>query len=94
MSPARLQPWVESRHAFRQLSRGATLRTRAPVALVVGSLLRAVNEGDVLMSGTVTKRVVVKLAANLLIPFLTSSTGALLAVRTRPEVGRSAVSGR
>jgi len=57
-------------------------------------LLSAVNEGDVLVSGTVNKRVVVKLAANLLIPFLTSSTGALLAVRTRPEVGGSAVSGR
>jgi len=94
VSLARLQPWVESRQAFRQLSRGATLRTCAPVALVVGSLLSAVNEGDVLASGMVNKRVVVKLAANLLIPFLTSSTGALLAVRTRPEVGGSAVSGR
>ncbi len=81
MSLARLQPWAEPRHAFRQLSRGATLRTCAPVALVVGSLLSAVNEGDVLVSGIVTQRVVVKLVANLLIPFLTSSTGALLAVR-------------
>jgi len=94
VSLAPLQPWAEPRHAFRQLSRGATLRTCVPVALVVGSLLSAVNEGDVLVSGMVTQRVVVKLAANLLIPFLTSSTGALLAVRTRSEVGGSAVSGR
>lgn len=93
MSLARLQPWAEPRHAFRQLSRGATLRTCAPVALVVGSFLSAMNE-DVLVSGTVNKRVVVKLAADLLTPFLTSSTGALLAVRTRPQVGGSAVSGR
>jgi len=57
------------------------LRTCVPVAVVVGSLLSAVNEGDVLVSGMVTQRVVVKLVANLLIPFLTSSTGALLAVR-------------
>ena len=57
------------------------MRTCVPVAVVVGSLLSAVNEGDVLVSGMVTQRVVVKLAANLLIPFLTSSTGALLAVR-------------
>jgi len=78
---ARLQPWAEPRQAFRQLSRGATLRTCAPVALVVGSFLSAVNEGDVLVSGMVTQRVVVKLAADLLTPFLTSSTGALLAVR-------------
>jgi len=94
VSLAPLQPWAEPRHALRQLSRGATLRTCVPVALVVGSLLSAVNEGDVLVSGMVTQRVVVKLAANLLIPFLTSSTGALLAVRTRSEVGGSAVSGR
>ncbi len=57
------------------------MRTCVPVAVVVGSLLSAVNEGDVLVSGMVTQRVVVKLVANLLIPFLTSSTGALLAVR-------------
>jgi len=94
VSLAPLQPWAEPRHALRQLSRGATLRTCVPVALVVGSLLSAVNEGDVLVSGMVTQRVVVKLAANLLIPFLTSSTGALLGVRTRSEVGGSAVSGR
>ncbi len=81
MSLAPLQPWAEPRQALRQLSRGATLRTCVPVAVVVGSLLSAVNEGDVLVSGMVTQRVVVKLVANLLIPFLTSSTGALLAVR-------------
>jgi len=81
VSLAPLQPWAEPRQAFRQLSRGATLRTCVPVAVVVGSLLSAVNEGDVLVSGMVTQRVVVKLVANLLIPFLTSSTGALLAVR-------------
>ena len=86
MPLARLQPWAQPSDAFRQLSRGATLRTCAPVAVVVGSLLSAVNEGDVLVSGIVDKRVVVKLVANLLIPFLTSSTGALLAVRTRSLV--------
>lgn len=89
MPLARLQPWVEPRDAVRQLSRGATLWTCAPIAVVVGSLLSAVNEGDVLVSGMVDKRVVVKLVANMLIPFLTSSTGALFAVRTRSEAGGS-----
>ncbi len=94
MPLARLQPWAEPRQAFRQLSRGATLRCCSPVAIVVGSLLSAVNEGDVLMSGRVNTLVVVKLAANLLIPFLTSSTGALLAVRDRSGAGSSAGSNR
>jgi hypothetical protein len=91
---ARLQPWAEPRQAFRQLSRGATLRCCSPVAIIVGSLLSTVNEGDVLMSGRVNTLVVVKLAENLLIPFLTSSTGALLAVRDRSAAGSSAGSNR
>ena len=86
MPLARLQPWAEPSDAFRQLIRGATLRTCTPVAVVVGALLSAVNEGDVLVSGMVDEHVVVKLVANLLIPFLSSSTGALFALRTRSGV--------
>jgi len=40
-----------------------------------------VNQADVVLSGSVDERVAAKIAANLLIPFLTSSTGALLALR-------------
>ena len=39
------------------------------------------NQADVVLSGSADGRVTAKIAANLLIPFLTSSTGALLAVR-------------
>lgn len=80
----RLRPWSQPREAVHQLLRGATLRTCTPLALVVGTLLSAVNQGDVLLTGRGDGRVAVKVAANLLVPFLTSSTGALLAVR-RPQ---------
>lgn len=87
MTLPRLQPWSRLPEALGQLVRGATLRTCAPVALVVGMLLSVVNLGDVLLAGGADGRVAIKAAANLMIPFMTSSTGALLAVRTRPRVG-------
>jgi hypothetical protein len=77
----RLQPWATSRQAVSQLLHGATLRLCAPVALLVGTLLSLVNQADIVLAGDADGRVVAKVAANLLIPFLTSSTGALLAVR-------------
>lgn len=84
MSLPRLQPWSLPRQAVRQVLRGATLKTCIPVAVVVGSVLSVVNEGDIVASGMADGRVVVKVVVNLLIPFLSSSTGALLTLRTRP----------
>ncbi len=40
-----------------------------------------VNQGDIVVQGMAGVAAVVKAVANYLIPFLTSSTGALLAVR-------------
>jgi hypothetical protein len=63
-----------------------------PVALVVGTLLSLVNQADVVVAGAADGVVAAKVAANDAIPFLTSSVGALLAVRQRApdEVGTAA----
>ena len=90
----RLRPWTQPREACRQLACGATLRTCTPVALVVGSVLSVVNQGDVMLAGMADERVALKIMANLLIPFLTSSAGALLAVRARPQPARTGASRR
>ncbi len=84
MDVRRLQPWTRPREAVRQVLCGATLRTCAPVALIVGTVLSVVNQGDVLVKGMVDGLIVVKLAANV-IPYITSSTGALLTVRRPGE---------
>ncbi|MGI8612581.1 MAG: hypothetical protein ACR2KL_01325 [Nocardioidaceae bacterium] len=81
MPLSRVRPWSQPREAVQQLLRGATLPTCTPLALVVGTLLSAVNQGDALLAGRGDERVAVKVAVNFLVPFLTSSTGALLAVR-------------
>jgi hypothetical protein len=83
MAAARLRPWTRPHEAAWLLLCGATFRTCAPIALVVGTVLSLVNQGDVLVRGMADERVAWKIAANLLIPFLTSSLGALLAVRRR-----------
>lgn len=85
MLTTRLRPWDRPREAVALLMRGATLRTCAPIALVVGTLLSAVNQGDVLAMGMGGGRVAVKIAFNYLVPYLTSSCGALLAVRRRAD---------
>lgn len=76
-----LRPWSRTSDALRQLACGATARTCLPVALLVGTVLSLVNQADVVASGAAGAAVVPKIAANYVIPFLTSSTGALLAVR-------------
>lgn len=85
----RLEPWSRPREAVRLLLSGATARACLPVALLVGTVLSVVNQGDVIAQGAAGAVVVLKVLANYLIPFLTSSAGALLAVRERPVRSRS-----
>jgi hypothetical protein len=80
-----LRPWTRPHEALWQLLCGATFRTCAPIALVVGTVLSLVNQGDVLAMGMMSGRVALKIGFNYLIPFVTSSTGALLAVRYRSD---------
>ena len=85
----RLQPWTRPREAVRQVLSGATARMCLPVALVVGTLLSLVNQADVVVAGTADGVVAAKVAANYAIPFLTSSVGALLAVREQATHGHA-----
>ncbi len=80
-----VRPWTRPREALWQLLCGATFRTCAPIALVVGTVLSLVNQGDLLAMGFGSGWVALKIGFNYLIPYVTSSTGALLAVRHRPD---------
>jgi hypothetical protein len=70
---------------------GVTWRTSVPVALVVGTLLSAVNQGAVIAGGESTAGVWLRVAFNYAVPFVVSSAGFLAAGRVRP--GRSAATG-
>lgn len=61
--------------------RGQTRRPALPVALVVGTLLTVVNQLDVILSGTLSLQLAVRVAANYAIPYVVSSVGFLNAFR-------------
>ncbi|GIX46507.1 MAG: hypothetical protein KatS3mg131_0718 [Candidatus Tectimicrobiota bacterium] len=64
------------------------LRRAGRAALLVGSLLVALNQGDVLLAGKVTGRVLLKVLLTPLIPFCVTLLGALAAP---PRLGWAAV---
>jgi hypothetical protein len=77
-------PWTRRRDALRLFLSGVTVRAAGRVALVVGTLLSAVNQGGVLLDGDLTVGVGVKVGVNYLTPFVVASLGFLAAGR-RPH---------
>jgi hypothetical protein len=57
------------------------------IALVVGTLLSAVNQGDAIVGGRFDSLLALRIFANYLIPFVVSNLGAMatLPPRERPE---------
>lgn len=73
--------WSRPGDAVRLFLAGATLRTAWKVAVVVGTVLSAVNQGAVITSGDATPATWVRVGVNYLVPFLVSSLGFLSACR-------------
>lgn len=84
---ARSVTWSHPSQAVLLFLRGVTARTAVPVAAVVGTVLSAVNQGDVVLSGTASPWVWVRIAVNYLVPFLVASFGYLSAWRSPRAVG-------
>ncbi len=72
--------WARPSQAFGLFLRGRTVRTAAPVAAIVGTVLSAVNQGDVLLAGA-GPGTWVRVAVNYLVPFCVASFGFLAARR-------------
>ncbi len=81
MARSVLPAWSSPRQACALVLTGATARTCVPVAAAVGTLLTAVNQGAVLLTGHLGPATAARVAANYAIPFCVSSYGALSAVR-------------
>jgi hypothetical protein len=67
--------------ALRYCRRPAHLRRTLRIALVVGIVLTAINQLDVLLSGHIGAGTYVKCALNFVVPFVVSNLG-LLSGRT------------
>lgn len=85
MSPHRRTPacplWEQWPQACGLFVRGATARAAAPVALVVGTVLTAANEGAQLAAGELRWSLAVKIAVNYVTPFVVASLGYLIGGR-------------
>ncbi|NKQ55653.1 nitrate/nitrite transporter NrtS [Amycolatopsis sp. K13G38] len=79
----RPQTWSHPRQAVRWFLQGRTVRTAAPTATVVGTVLSAVNQGAVIAGGHATGTTWVQVAINYAVPFTVASVGYLCACRTR-----------
>jgi hypothetical protein len=76
--------WSTPWQACLLIAKGHTRRTGLAVAGVVGTLLSAVNQGDVLVSGRAGAATWARVAVNYAVPFVVSSVGYLAPFR-RPR---------
>jgi hypothetical protein len=73
-----------ARDAFRYCAQAEHLRRTVKIALVVGVVLTAINEGDVFASGDATAVTGVKVGLNFVVPFIVSNLGLLAGRRSGP----------
>lgn len=73
--------WTRHREAVWLVLCGATFGAAWRLALLVGGVLTAINQGDVLLAGEATPLTWARVAANVAVPYLVASTGFLTACR-------------
>lgn len=73
--------WSTRRVALRLFARGATLPVAGKVAVVVGTILSAVNQGSVILGGQSSWATWLRVAVNYLTPFVVASIGYLAGSR-------------
>ncbi len=75
--------WTTPGQALRVIARPTYLRRTISIALVVGTILFAINQLDVVLRGDATTSVWLKSALTYLVPFCVSNAGILVATRRR-----------
>lgn len=70
---------------MRYCLRRRHLRSTLRIALVVGTILTAINQADVILGGSATTLTWVKAALNYCVPFLVSNLGLLAGRRAERE---------
>jgi hypothetical protein len=76
--------WSADREAWRVVAFRPHLRRTLLTALIVGTILFAINQLDVVISGAATTATWVKAAVTYLVPFAVANVGVLVASRRPP----------
>ena len=77
--------WSSWGQAIVLILRGVTFHTAVRVALVVGTVLSIVNQGEVFLHGAQTPATYVRVVFNYLIPYTVASIGYLAPLRERGD---------
>ncbi len=86
--------WSTRRQELVLFLRGVTVRVAGRVAVVVGTILSAVNQGSLIVAGDATGATWVRVAVNYLTPFVVTSIGYLAGCRAEAAHTRSPAQGR
>jgi hypothetical protein len=78
--------WSRPAEALALFCRGRTARTAGPTAAIVGTLLSAVNQGQVVLAGEGDTGTWIRVAVNYLVPYTVASIGFLSARRVDAAV--------
>jgi hypothetical protein len=70
---------------WRSARRPAVVRRCVVVALVVGTVLSLLNQGDVIVAGRVDRVVALRIIGNYLIPFVVANLGAMTSLSPRHD---------
>lgn len=88
--------WTRPGEAVVLFCTGRTARTAGPTAMVVGTLLSAVNQGQIVLAGDGDTGTWIRIAVNYVVPYVVASIGFLSARRAvhsdppdLPGTGRS-----
>ena len=77
------------REALRIVLRPEHLRQTVTIALVVGTVLAAINHADVILRGDATTGTALKIALTYCVPFIVSNLGLLAGKRAEAERQRT-----
>ncbi len=72
-----------NRNAFKSCFAGPVAKRSLGVAIVVGTILTAINQGDVILSGQMP--VIWKVLLTYLVPYLVATYGAYAALANRDQ---------
>jgi hypothetical protein len=86
--------WATWREALAVLAQRRLLRRTATIAIVVGTVLFAINQLDVVLRGDANAVVWVKSAVTYVVPFCVSCAGVLAATHQESAPSDSHASGR
>jgi hypothetical protein len=77
--------WYFVGDLWRSACRPAVFRRCGVVALVVGTLLSLLNQGDMIIAGRFDRVVTLRIIGNYLIPFVVANLGAMTSLPPRHD---------